>query len=179
MGAPSSEARWLLLESEPVVGTRDHSLRVLFASSPQFKEQIEGCHQQGLLPDSLFDAGLTRTFRFIPQRGTFQMSGRRVRLHVPPADLEGLTGQLAIKLVVDGQGAVQSKELLFSTDAALGQRVLDGIDRWMEIVGRGDTPGPYLDVAYLGFGPNGLEVMLQNHYSLTPRDSKAGTASSR
>jgi hypothetical protein len=39
--APSAEACWLLLESEPVAGARDHSLHVLFASSPQFKEQIE------------------------------------------------------------------------------------------------------------------------------------------
>lgn len=179
MGSPSIEARWLLLESEPIVGARDHRLHVMFASSPRFKEQIEGCHRQGLLPDSLFDGGVSRTFRFIPPLGTFPMSGRRMRLNVPASDLGGLAGQLAIRLVVDAQGAVQSKDLLFSTDERLGQLALDGIDRWMEILGRGDTAGPYLDVAYLGFGPDGLEVMLQNHYSLTARDTKAGSASSR
>jgi hypothetical protein len=179
MGAPAAEARWSLVESEPVAGTRDHSLRVLFASSPLFKEQIEACHKEGLLSDMLFDAGPTRTFRFIPQRGTFQMSGRRMRLNVPPSEVAGWSGQSAVQLVVDAEGVVRSRDLLFSTDEALGQRVLDGIGRWMEIVSRGDSPGPYLDVVYLGFGPAGMEVMLQNHYSLTPRAATAVAASRR
>jgi len=179
LGAPSEEARWLLVETEPVPGARDHALRVRFASSPLFEEQIEACHQQGLLPDYLFDAGLTRTFRFVPPRGTFQMSGRRLRLNVPPGEAGGLSGQVAVELVVDPRGGVQSKELLFATDTALGQRVLDGIGRWTEVASSGDAPGPYMDVLYLAFGADGLEVALQNHYSLTAADSKTRLASRR
>jgi hypothetical protein len=179
LGAPSEKARWLLLETEPVPGARDHALRVRFASSPLFKEQIEVCHQQGLLPGYLFDAGLTRTFRFVPPRGTFQMSGRRLRLNVSEGEVGGLSGEAAIELVVDPRGGVQSKALLFATDAALGQRVLDGIGRWMEVASGGDAPGPYMDIFYVAFGAGGLEVVLQNHYSLTAADSNTRLASRR
>ena len=173
LGARSEEARWLLVESTPIPGERDHRLAVLFSSTPELKQQVEDCQAEGLLPDSMSDGGPTRTFTFIAPRRAFDLAGRRVRLEIPEDSLPKRSGELALTLVVDALGAVQSKELLFATEEMLGQEILERADDWLRVRQVGNAPGPFLDSIYVVVRDGIAAVQIVNSYSFTKAPPKA------
>jgi len=138
---------------------------VLFASHADYQRKLQECANANLAVDE--EQVLTFIYRPAPD---FRISPGQRRLfpNLPKASVGGLTGVAAVKLTANRWGETVAKELLFASNAALGQAVLTDIERWMEVREAGSADG-FQDVVYFRFQNGNLQMMtIQNFTTSNP-----------
>jgi hypothetical protein len=123
--------------------------------------------QQTLLPRD--GTGQHVLFRFQPADDLVEAKdNRRLRFQSPgwlkrKLELDGYSGNLAVRMEMAEDGTIRSKEVLFSSDYELGQWVLDSLDEAIVIEARGGAR-QYVDVLYLRMEQHGVTFFEQLHY---------------
>jgi hypothetical protein len=179
---PGSEDHWYFISFRLDAGGM-HDVRGPFASHAWFSKALQDCAVQGWAPRSWYSndlpAGLkkiqgipveTKSFGYIPSAEKRQdVAERLVRLTFPK--FADLSGDLAVRLVVTREGEVLEKQLLYASDATLGQRVLENLDAGLNIekTGRGGGSGPFVDIFGMKFQEGELKVLLETNHALPSR----------
>lgn len=162
--------QWAVLEYRIEAGTsRLPDVSLEFSSDAEFANQLMYCveRQQTLLPRD--GTGQHILFRFQPADDLVEAKGeRRLRFQSPSwlrrkLELDGYSGNLAVRMEMAEDGTIRSKEVLFSSDYELGQWVLDSLDEAIVVEARGEAR-QYVDVLYLRLGNRGVTFFEQLHY---------------
>ncbi len=165
-----SHDQWAVLEYRITPGTsRLPDVSLEFSSDAEFANQLMYCieRQQTLLPRD--GTGQHVLFRFQPADDLVEAKDqRRLRFESPPwlrrkLELDGYSGNLAVRMEMGEDGTIRSKEVLFSSDYDLGQWVLDSLDEAIVVDERGNAR-QYVDVLYLRLGDRGVTFFEQLHY---------------
>ncbi|HVT16480.1 MAG TPA: hypothetical protein VHQ90_09935 [Thermoanaerobaculia bacterium] len=139
-----------------------------FASDPDYATKFQQCADHQLMFGGEDDTA--RSFHFRQARSKKDAAGRLFGLKVPEGRLGKLSGVLAVQLKMSRSGEVLGKELLFTTNTALGAEVLAAITDWITVASPGADLGPFEDLLYLDFEAGALTMGSQSHYVQTPID---------
>jgi len=166
------EDRWYYHTYRVDANGNSHS-DVPFASDASLLRALQACAEQGWYPHTRPRSaeGVSvqeESLEYIPSVATQDVKGRRLGWLTLP-EYSGLSGDLAIRIEVTREGEVLRKELLFSTDAKLGQLVLADLDQGLEITNPGEGPGPFTDILSLTIENGTLLAFIQSHYMAKPQ----------
>jgi hypothetical protein len=158
------DSLWSYAElAPPTKGVRKYQVR--FASDPDYARGLQRCADLGLAFDEDRETSDKPEFlfRFRAPRGSVSPLGLHPALHVPDGMLGALSGVAAIQLRMTSAGQILSKQLLFTTEARLGEALLLGIDGWFSV-----TPGTDLssfeDVLFLRVEAGKLGMAVEHHH---------------
>lgn len=151
---------------------------MLFASDPSLATEIAECASDDLLARRISNSAVTYEFRFMASRDRYSVRGRQVRLDLPPGSLEKLTGDLAL-LVTSAEKDVIDADLLFASDAELGNVVRAGMPVWLRVDTAGNGRGLIFSALYLRFRDGELHVFSQSHFASQQPDAASELVAAR
>jgi hypothetical protein len=108
--------------------------------------------------------------RFAPAGGQEIAQGdRQLQFEVPQEarlslSVPSFAGYAALRVEMNEFGMIRSKDLLFSSNATLGETLLKSLDEGLTVVSRGEEKGPYTDVLYLRFESGIMVNFSQSHF---------------